>query len=67
MVDACLSRRLDQTQSTLERVNIPAHRQVTRDLWGRASNGMMGTVIKLVVSDTYVLIVEDHIQGQYVL
>ena len=66
MADACLFRRLGQTQLMQGEENIPALRQVTRDPWGHVLNGMMDTVIESVASDTFVLTVEGHIQEQYV-
>ena len=67
MVDACLFRRLVPAHLILDVENIPAHIQVTRDLWAHVSSGMMGTVINLVASDTYAQTVEGHIQELYVL
>ena len=67
MADACLFRRLFQAHLILGVENIPAHKQVTRDLWVLVLSGMMGIVINPVASGTYAPTVEGLIQEPHVL
>ena len=64
----CLSpQKTVSSPSNFGRGNIPAHKQVTRDLWVLVLSGMMDTVINPVASDTYAPTVESLIQEPHVL